>query len=247
MQASTLRPDMEPGTRTGGWLGLLARAGLGLLLALLLCTPPVAHADDTPSPPPSAPGSNAVGACLDADQVWLLVIDADGTVLANQCVGTPVSGEDALARGGMQIRFSGSRLICSLSGHPEQCPSTFTGSYWNYNIGGAGTSYAYSKEGASSRRPVAGDIEAWCYNAADEESCTPALLKITTGDQQVLVPGVAAADYIDPPVTANTAVPIPATTPWALIGTGAILLAGLAALLWWRRRTSPTDGQVGGR
>lgn len=247
MQASTLNPDMEPGTRIGYWLGLLARTGLGFLLALLLCIPPLAHADSTPSAPPSAPGSNGVGACLEADQVWLLVVDADGTVLANQCVGTPVSGEDALARGGMQIQFSGGRLICSLSGHPKQCPATFTGSYWNYNVGGAGTSYAYSKEGAASRRPVAGDIEAWCYNTAEEKSCTPPLLTINSGGQQVLVPGAPAADYIDPPVTANAAVPIPATTPWAVIGTAAIILAGIVALLWWRRRNGPADGRVGGR
>ena len=251
MATSRLGPDMDSGTRTGPLPALLARTGLALLLALVLLPsllfPAIARADEVPQPPPSAPGANAVGACLDAEQVWLLVVDVDGEVLANQCVGTPSSGEEALARGGMQMRFSKGRLICSLSGHPEQCPATFTGSYWNYHHGTAGGPYAYAKEGASSRRPAPGDIEAWCYNPPEQKSCEPPLLTIISGDQQVPVPGVAAADYIDPPVTANEAVPVPATTPWALIGTAAVILVGVLAMLWWRRRTGPADDQVGGR
>ncbi|MEO7589047.1 MAG: hypothetical protein ABIS84_13595 [Arachnia sp.] len=244
MSTSTLGPDMHPASRTGAWPALLA--GLAILFALMM-VPSVAHADDVTEPPPSSPGANAVGACLLADQVWLLVVDVDGTILANQCVGTPASGEEALARGGMQIRFSGGRLICSLSGHPEQCPATFTGSYWNYNFGAAGTSYAFSQQGAATRRPVPGDIEAWCYNAADEKSCTPPLLTILSDGQQVLVPGTVAADYIDPPVTGNKAVALPTTTPWALIGTGAVILVAVLVLLWWRRRSGPANSQVGGR
>ncbi|MDO5736466.1 MAG: hypothetical protein Q4P15_08325 [Propionibacteriaceae bacterium] len=247
MPASTLKPDMNPGARTPRWPVLLVRTGLGLLFALLLSCVPTAHADDIPAPPPLAPGSNAVGSCLQANQVWLFVVDVDGAVLANQCVGTPASGEEALARGGMQLRFSSGRLICSLSGHPEQCPATFTGSYWNYHHGAAGTPYAYAKEGAATRHPRPGDIEAWCYNAAGEKSCTPELLRIITGGEQVLVPGIDASGYVDPAVTANESVPVPASTPWALIGTGATIAVGVLALLWWRRRTGPTDSQVGGR
>ena len=246
MGTTTLGSDMPTRTGSKRWLALLVRTVLVLLLALTL-HPSAAHADDVPNPPPSAVGTNPVGACLGAEQVWLLVVDVDGEVLANQCVGTPSSGEEALARGGMQIRFSKGRLICSLSGHPEQCPATFTGSYWNYHHGAAGEPYSYAKEGASSRRPAPGGIEAWCYNAPDQKSCEPPPLTIISGGQQVPVPGVAAADYIDPPITANEAVPVPASTPWALIGTAAVILVGVLAMLWWRRHTGSTDDQVGGR
>lgn len=247
MTRTTLGPDMCTGSRTREWLALLARTGLGLLLALAVSVPAPALADEPPSAPPSAPGSNGVGACLDADQVWLLVVDVDGQVLANQCVGTPSSGEEALARGGMQIRFSSGRMICSLSGHPEQCPATFTGSYWNYHHGRPGAPYTFSQEGANGRRPSPGDIEAWCYNAPEEETCDPPLLTIVSGGTQVPVPGAPAAEFVDPAVTANEAVPVPSTTPWALIGTGAIIAVGIVALWLWRRRVGAADDQVGGR
>ena len=227
---------------------VLACSVLMALFLLLFAFPSFAVADEAYEPPPAPPGSNAVASCLDADQVWLLVEDIDGEVLANQCVGTPASGEEALARGGMQIRFAKGRLICSLSGHPEQCPATFTGSYWNYLHAEAGAEYTYSQEGAADRQPSPGTIEAWCYNDPDEESCTPGLLTIMRDDQQVTVPGATSpTDYIDPAVTSNEAVPVPASTPWALVGTGSLIAVGAIALLWWRRRTGPTGSQVGGR
>ncbi len=246
MGTTTLGGHMTTRTGTRRWLTLLTRTGMALLFALML-SPSVAHADKVPEPPPSAVGANPVGACLDAEQVWLFVVDVDGAVLANQCVGTPASGEEALARGGMQIRFSKGRLVCSLSGHPSQCPATFTGSYWNYHHARAGTPWAFSKEGAATRRPAPGDIEAWCYNAPEEKSCEPPLLTVVSGGHQIPVPGTVSADYVDPPVTTNAAVAIPATTPWALISTGAVVLVGIVVLLWWRRRAATADHQVGGR
>ncbi len=246
MAATTLVRDTPTRTGMRRMLALLTRTGLALLLALTFL-PPAAYADDIPEPTPTAVGANSVGACLDADQVWLFVVDVDGAVLANQCVGTPASGEEALARGGMQMRFSKGRLVCSLSGHPAQCPATFTGSYWNYHHGRAGAPWTFSKEGAATHRPVPGDIEAWCYNAPKAKSCKPPLLTIVSGGNQIMVAGAATADYVDPPATANTAVPVPASTPWALIGTGAVIIIGIGALLWWRRRTGPADDQVGGR
>lgn len=247
MPRNTVAATMASHSPIRRWLTMLARTGLAVILSLLLL-PTVAHADEAYEPPPVTPGSNAVDSCLAAEQVWLLVEDINGEVLANQCVGAPASGEEALAQGGMQIRFSKGRLICSLSGHPEQCPATFTGSYWNYLHTEAGTEYTYSKEGAANRRPSPGTIEAWCYNDPDEESCTPGLLTIMRDDQQVMVPGATSpADYIDPAVTSNEAVPVPASTPWALIGTGSLIAVGAIALLWWRRRSSPADDQVGGR
>lgn len=246
LAATTLMPDMHSRARTPALRDWLARIGLTALLVLSLVLPSPASADEVYEPPAPAPGSNAVGSCLAADQVWLYVVDGDD-VLANQCVGTPASGEDALARGGMSIRFSSGRLICSLAGHPEQCPAAFAGSYWNYHHAGPGEKYTYSKEGAGTRPPEGGTIEAWCYNGQDEKSCTPPQLTIISGEQQILVPGVAAAEYVDPAPTLNEAVQAPPSTPWAFIGTGAVVAAGIVALLWWRRRSISDDAQVGGR
>lgn len=246
MPGTTVVATMTSHSQIRRWLTMAARTGLAVMLSLLLL-PTLAHADEVYEPPPVTAGSNAVASCLAADQVWLYVVDGDGEILANQCVGTPASGEEALARGGMQIRFSKGRLICSLADHPDQCPAAFAGSYWNYHHAGSGEKYTYAKEGASTRRPDSGTIEAWCYNGRDEKSCTPPLLTIISGDQQILVPGVDAAEYVDPVPTANVAVPVPASTPWAFISTGAIIIVGIAALLWWRRRASPQDDRLGGR
>lgn len=245
VQSASLFPAMSIHPRGLSRHAMTAMAVL--IVALGLLGIPWAHADDTAPPAPAETGSNDVGACLDADAVWLFVVDQDDQVLANQCVGNPASGEEALADGGLQIRFSKGRLICSLSGHPEQCPATFTGSFWNYHHGKAGAPYTYSQDGAASRPPAPGDIEAWCYNGPDEDSCTPPLLTIVSGGEQILVPGAGATDYSDPATTANQAVPVPASTPWALIGTGIVIVLGVAALIWWRRRTHPNSDQVGGR
>lgn len=244
---TTLGHDMHPTARTANRRAPLARLVLAALLLLAIAFPASARADDVYEPPPVAPGSNAVGSCLAADQVWLLVMDTNGDVLANQCVGTPASGEEALARAGMQIRFGSGRLICSLSGHPEKCPATFTGSYWNYHHGGAGKPYTYSKDGAATHRPEPGSIEAWCHNGAGEKSCTPPLLTILQQGTPVAIPGVDASTFIDPAPTANKPVPLPSTTPWALLGTSAVIAVGIALLLWWRRRTGPINDSVGGR
>lgn len=217
-----------------------------LLLMSLLQIPSAAQADEAYEPPATTQGENAVGSCLGADQVWLFVTAEGGEVLANQCVGNPPSGEDALARGGMQIRFGKGRLICSLSGHPAQCPATFTGSYWNYHRGQPGTPYTYSKEGAENSRPSGGTIEAWCYNGPDEKACTPPALTILLGGQQILIPGTDPVEYVDPAPTVNPAVPVPASTPWALISTGVVIAIGVALVIWRRRNGTGAD-QVGGR
>ncbi len=231
------------------------RAGtvlLALLISLVVAPTSLALAET--SPPPISEGSNAVGACLDAEQVWLLVTDIEGDVLANQCVGTPASGEEALMAAGVDIERADG-FICSLSGHPDPCPATFTGSYWNYHHATAGSPWAFSEEGAETYAPEPGAIEAWCYNKPDVESCEPPLLTIMSGGEEVLVPGADAADYFDPAVTGTSSEsvaqsetdPADAGTPWALVGTGAIVVVGAVTFLLWRRRASTDGTQVGGR
>ncbi|NHB85580.1 hypothetical protein G7085_15900 [Tessaracoccus sp. HDW20] len=92
---------------------LLTFVGLGALPA---------HADGD---------SNEIGACLAADQVWLLVMKDDGAPIANECVGNPASGVEALTNAGITLQFGKGEMICTMDGHPETCPAVFDGSYWS--------------------------------------------------------------------------------------------------------------------
>lgn len=251
-------PDSHPrpALRSGRRLPAAIFRGIILLLLAFTLVPTAAHADETYQPPSVAPGTNAVGACLAADEVWLFVTDIDDNVLANECVGTPASGEEALTNGGVKIGFDGGGLICTLDGHPDQCPATFNGSYWNYHHAKAGDNYEYYQEGAGTSKPTPGSIEAWCYNQPEEESCTPPLLTIMQNDEQVMVAGTESGDYVDPDPTSDAAESATADdtnsttgTPWALIITGAVVvIVAIALLIWWlRRRGATNETEVGGR
>mgnify|MGYP003378342469 CR=1 FL=1 len=147
-------------------------------LALTLTTlvaPLAAHAED----------DNAVGTCLAAEKVWLLVVTDTDEVLANECVDTPATGTDALVAAGLELGRDGSNFICSIGGHPSPCPATFNGQFWNYYQGAPGAEYAFSQVGADESKPQPGTIEAWCYNKAEEETCTPPYLKIVKGGAEV--------------------------------------------------------------
>ena len=142
---------------------MLRRLLFPLLSALALAltafaAPLAAHAED----------DNAVGACLAADQVWLLVVTDADEVLANECVGTPATGTEALTNAGLELSLDGNGFLCAIGGHPSPCPATFEGQFWNYYQGAAGTEYVYAQTGADENKPKPGTIEAWCYNKADE-------------------------------------------------------------------------------
>lgn len=223
-------------------------AGWLMALVLLACCPASAHADEPrPLPQPTAAGANAVGACLAAGEVWLIVSDEVGTIHANQCVGTPRSGEQALADGGMRLEFGRSRLVCTIDGHPDTCPANFTGQYWHYYHALPGQPWTYSQQGAGSRTPPAGSLEGWCYNSNSEDSCTPPQLLITQSGAVVAPPGVAASDLADPPVMLNAPVPHPTGTPWELILAATALVAVAALAWWWRRHPSSGEAEPGGR
>ncbi|WP_314820748.1 hypothetical protein [Arachnia propionica] len=212
-------------------------------LALFGPPPPVARADDpAPLPQPSTAGSNAVGACLAAGQVWVVVVDETDQVHANQCVGTPSSGEQALADAGMRLEFGRSRLICTIDAHPASCPSRFTGQYWHYYHALPGQGWTYSQQGAGSRKPPPGSIEGWCYNASDQESCFPPELLITRGGEVIAPPGVAQTNLLDPPVVVKAPASLPIEIPWGLIAAG-VVLAALVAVAWWLRRRRPAPGR----
>lgn len=206
-----------------------------LILALALALVPVAARAD-------GEGSE-IGDCLAGGQVWLLVTTETGDALANQCVGTPGNGEEALAAGGMEIQFGKGRLVCTLSGHPERCPRTFTGAYWAYYQGAPGEDYTYSDLGPQAHVPTAGSIEAWCYVTA-EKDCTPPHLRIVQDGAEVAPPQGAPA--VDLPLTHNVRAEVPSTTPWSTILTVAGIVVAFGGLVAWQRLRRK-GGAVGGR
>lgn len=227
-----------------------------LIVALLACLFGVfgltqAYAQD-PAPQPTADGANAVGACLEADQVWLLVVDETGNVLANQCVGTPATGEAALEAAGLEIVRGSNDFLCTIGGHPATCPEPFAGQFWNYHHATAGNQWLFSNVGADTSVPEPGSIEGWCYNSPDEENCTPPLLEVIVDDQVVLGEGVSEGDLVDLEVTAEQAPGDAddaagdgtgaAVWPWVLAGVVAVVVIGAVVIVVLRRRGTQAHG-----
>ena len=224
-------------------------------LALTLTTlvaPLAAHAED----------DNAVGTCLAAEKVWLLVVTDTDEVLANECVDTPATGTEALTNAGLELSLDGNGFLCAIGGHPSPCPATFEGQFWNYYQGAAGAEYTFSDKGADVAEPKPGTIEAWCYNKAEEKSCTPPYLKIVKDGAEVAAPegvtvqdlavtGAAAAPAAtETPATAPAEQPDQAdggssTTVWVAIGV--VVVAGAAVAIYFGRKKPGKGGAVGGR
>lgn len=210
--------------------------------ALMVLAAGPAHADEsaTPLQQPAAEGSNAVGACLEAGQVWLFVIDDHHRVLSNQCVGTPSSGEEALRLAGVAATTGRQGYLCTLAGYPEECPGTFDGEYWNYQHASAGNAWRYSNVGADTHRPVPGSVEGWCYNAEGESRCTPPPLRVIIDGELRLPPGVAEADLLDPAPVVRAPLPPALPVPWTTVASvGAVLLVAGGAVALARRRSTP--------
>ena len=204
--------------------------------------------------PATADGSdNEIGACLAQDKVWLLVVDEAGDALANQCVGNPASGEEALTNAGITLQFGDGRMICTMNGHPETCPAVFDGSYWASYQGAPGKEYTYATVGPAESKPVGGTIEAWCFATAEAGECLPPQLNIVQGGQQVAPP--AGTTAVDLPVTGQAqGGETPATdeadggVPFGLIlGGSAVVLAAVGVIVWLRGRRSGTPKTTGGR
>lgn len=222
----------------------MRRWTVALIALVLSFVAPLAHAEaPTPLPQPSLADSNAVGACLAADQVWLFVVDADQRVLANQCVGTPANGEQALRDAGVVIEYGRNDLICTLAGYPEECPSSFDGSFWNYHHASLGEGWRFSDLGAASYEPQPGSIEGWCYNGPDDNRCEPPHLRVVIDGELHAPPGVAEDALADPELIVRAPVPPPSPLPLATILSVAalVLLGGMVAVVFRRRRRFVDD------
>lgn len=207
----------------------------------------------------SAQDSNEVGECLADGRVWLLVVDDTESVLANQCVGNPESGDAALEAAGVEITRDSSGFICALDGIPAQCPETFTGQYWNYNHAAAGQQWSYSEVGSGDSQPAGGTIEGWCYNAEGTDSCFPPLLQVVQDGETILPEGVADDEVADLEVTGDdgadqvadgdadasddTGDGLPVGV-WLLWGTAGVAIAGglAAVFIHHNRRNRDLEG-----
>lgn len=146
--------------------GTAALAGIALSLAA-----PMAHAE-----------TSTPAGCTAEGQVWLMVVTEDGTKLADQCVGTPKTGVEALEAANVKIVRDAKNMLCTLGGHPAACPTKFNGQYWAYYQADASGKWTYATKGPDESAPKPGSIEGWCYNKPGTESCTmPAIDLKATG------------------------------------------------------------------
>lgn len=198
--------------------------GIVVLTIIFITCPGLAQADGR---------NNEVGSCLSSSQVWLLVVDQNQRVLANQCVGTPSSGSEALRLGGIRVGYSKGNLICTMNDSPESCPRRFTGQFWNYWHAPSGKQLVFSDLGAGNRTPPPGSIEAWCYNRPGTTRCTPPELSVIVDGEQ-LSPVEAPVDL---PVTHNEPAPVTGS-PVTLIVSAALFAAVLLGFLLYRKRTA---------
>lgn len=214
------------------------------LLCALLTLPSPAAADGGQT--------NAVGRCVTDGNVWLLVVDENSDVLINECVGTPESGADALESTGVAVDRTDKGLLCSIGGHPDECPHTFTGQYWNYHHAEPGAAWTFADKGPNQRTPAPGSMEGWCYNRAEEEQCTPPVLEVVIDGEVQLAGGLTPADVTDIPVTnlaedpGDVRMRSDAPVAWVAGAITALAVIGGAAFVVLRRRRAPGD-TVGGR
>jgi hypothetical protein len=223
--------------RSGTTASAVARLGRAVAIALLwvplLGALAPAYADGASRPgtgdPPeeSVPGTaRTVGECTRAGQVWLVVVTDTDEVLRSECVGTPRTGRDALTAAGVAVTTGPGGYLCTLAGHPQDCPNRYDGTYWQYwHAEGPGTEWIYSQKGADEHRVAAGSIEGWCRNPRGERHCTPPM------------PGAdeAATARIDREVDR------PDSWPW--IVAVAALVAGAAAVVRRTTRKGPAEAR----
>ncbi|SER80310.1 hypothetical protein SAMN05443377_11165 [Propionibacterium cyclohexanicum] len=107
--------------------------------------------------------------CTSDGKVWLVVSTDTGKTLANECVGNPTTGTQALQDANLAIvRDAKGQFICTIGNYPETCPTTFD-KFWHYYHATPGGSWEFYQVGSDTSKPAAGSIEGWCYGS----DCTP--------------------------------------------------------------------------
>lgn len=153
-------------------------------------------------------------------------------MLANQCVGHPATGQEALRLGGIRTVTTSKGLICTMNDHPAACPATFTGQYWTYYHASPGGQWEYSQKGASQYQPAPGSVEAWCYNRPKEYRCTPPTM--TVDGSTTTIHGFDAAAEL--PVTHNQEVVASSSGHGSLAVVAVLIVAVLLVVAILARR-----------
>ncbi|GAB2472469.1 hypothetical protein [Xylanimonas ulmi] len=163
------RPAPTPGSRRA--LSALAAACGALLLLGACSSSPSSDGGSSPEPTDAATGAEVVdvAGCTTAGDVWLVVGAEDGTVLADECVGTPQTGTAALEAAGLEIARDANGLICAIGGEPAACPTTFDGRFWQYYSAVPDGQWQFATTGSDDAVPAPGSIEGWCYG----DVCAP--------------------------------------------------------------------------
>lgn len=173
------RGDVRDGST---WARRVGMAGAVLLASSALMPVATVAADARPGT------ADTVEECRRTGQVWLLVVTETGERLRSECVGRPDTGGAALALADVTTTQSTGGYLCTLAGHPQVCPRSFDGTYWQYwQSAGPGAAWVHSARGAGSSTVTPGSVEGWCRNAEGEEYC----------DLPVLSPGDVAAARVD--------------------------------------------------
>lgn len=191
---------------------------LGLAVGLAVGLGVSVHAAE--SPPPQQVASRSVGECLAAGEVWLHIQIETAQVLRSECVGSPANGTEALASADVATTLSSGGYLCTLAGHPEQCPRRFAGQYWQYwHVDSLGTPWTYSQWGADEHEPKPGSIEGWCYNR--------------TGESRCVLPTLSADDVAAPRVDIESE--SVSTSGWVI---GILVVLAVAAAVIVRRKST---------
>lgn len=170
------------------------------------------------------PSPARLGECLATDRVWLHVQTETDVVLRSECVGRPSTGIEALRAADVATTEARGGYLCTLAGHPQECPGRFDGRYWQYShAASAAAPWRFASRGAAGHRPQAGTVEGWCYNARDEERCE--------------LPRLQSRHPASPRVDIEA--PDRPFDLWLLAG----LVLMMGAFVWWARRVRDRDAE----
>lgn len=190
-------------------------------LVLLLGGPgTAAHAAPTPS---ACPGV-------------LVVVQYRDEAPASRCAERFATGREALVSAGFAVTDQNA-MICRIDARPASCAISAT-AYWSYwhaarQPGGGWAAWSYSTLGASSYRPVAGDLEGWVFG---DGSAPPSYPLVGTSSDPATPPGTGSPRPATATPPAQPA-PAPDGPGGTLVALGAVVLVGvLTAVVLLRRR-----------